>query len=102
MAEDRSFWWLTSSGNTLASPRRRRHIRHMVMRDVSADMLLGKLRARIEEYGAAIKSFHYEEPQFDGTADDGVIVFLSAKITEFDSAIAKLGKNDDPNSGEAD
>jgi hypothetical protein len=70
----------------------------MVMRD----MLLGKLRARIEEYGAAIKSFHYEEPQFDGTADDGVIDFLSAKISEFDSAIAKLGKNDDPNSGEAD
>ena len=69
---------------------------------VSADILLGKLRARIEEYGAAIKSVHYEEPQFDGTADDGVIVFLSAKISEFDSAIAKLGKNGAPNSGEAD
>ena len=65
----------------------------MVMREVSADMLLGKLRARIEEYGSAIKAGGCEEPRYGGTADDGVIVFLSAKISEFDSAIAELGKN---------
>ena len=65
-------------------------------------MLLGKLRARIEDYGAAIKGLGCEDPHFDGTADDGVMVFLSAKISEFDSAIAKLGKNDALNPGEAD
>ena len=63
-------------------------------------MLLGKLRARIEEYGSAIKAAGCEEPRFDGTAHDGVIVFLSAKISEFDSAIAKLGTNAALNSGE--
>jgi hypothetical protein len=30
------------------------------------------------------------------------MVFLSLKISEFDSAIAKLGKNDALNSGDAD
>jgi hypothetical protein len=64
------------------------------MTEVSAEMLLGKLRSRIEDYGAAIKGMGCEEPHLDSTVNDDVVAFLSAKIPEFDSALATLGKED--------